>query len=347
MSLFTHCGGCHYQHIAYDYQLKLKKKLIKEFISHNLKININEIGEIPYKDQDGFNYRKRAVFHIDEDKNIGFFKGETREVVDIESCNILSFSVLESFKKVKEVLKNFKNLFYLLVIDDDNEAEGNEPTIVLHLKEEKEFLNIAKENNFLILRELPFKRLIVKYKEKEIYKNFIEELASGHFSQVNKNANNALIDFVVKNVTQNNILELYAGSGNFSFPLAKLSKNILAVELDSKLVDLGKERAKKLNLENKVRFVQSSCEKFVKKNKFSECIILDPPRSGAKEVVKYFNTKDTKEIIYISCNLASLQRDLKILEDKGFTIKDIRMLDMFPQTYHVETVCLMSRIKGK
>ena len=98
------------------------------------------------------------------------------------------------------------------------------------------------------------------------------------------------------------------------------------------------------NLGDKILFIQSSCEKFVKKNKLGNLVLLDPPRGGAKEVVKYINPKDTSIVIYISCALPTFERDLKELLSKGYKISSFSILDMFPNTYHVEMVGVLEII---
>ena len=126
--------------------------------------------------------------------------------------------------------------------------------------------------------------------------------------------------------------------------LSSISKKITAVELDSKLVKRGENISKEKNLGDKILFIQSSCEKFVKKSKLGNLVLLDPPRGGAKEVVKYINPKDTSIVIYISCALPTFERDLKELLSKGYKISSFSILDMFPNTYHVETVGVLEII---
>ncbi len=339
--LFYKCGGCHYQHVNYDYQLKLKLKVVQDYLKIQSKIEFNDIkilglGEIPQ-----FNYRKRAVFHISEKGEIGFFAGSSRDVIDINSCNIISHKLNECLNKIKDKVSKFGKYFYSLVLDSEDEMVF----VILKIRDDRIFAKL-KKNEFKDFKDFDEYKLIIEFKDNPVFKNFSQDEFAGHFSQVNIKANKFLIDFVLENVNQNDITELYAGAGNFSFPLARKGKSVVAVELDERLVNIGKSFVIKEKLKGQIDFIQSSCENFVKKNKLSSCVILDPPRSGAKEVIKRILPADTQEIIYISCSLPSFQRDLKELLLKGYKLEKLAILDMFPQTYHIEVVALIKLEKA-
>lgn len=341
--LFYKCGGCHFGHIEYKEELRLKSKLVKDFLQVQAKISLeNDIIVLGNDKLSPYNYRKRAVIHILENGSMGFFKNETHDVVEFEECLILSDKLNECFKTLKSRIKNLGKYFDKLTIDDEKEALF----VVLSIRNESLITKLKENKFFNIFEGLPYK-FIFNYRGQEIYKNFDFEESAGHFSQVNVEANKFLINFVENSVKSfkeiNTITELYAGAGNFTFLLSDFSSSVTAVELDEKLVKKGKSLSKGLNKAKQVHFVQSSCEKFVKKNKLGDLVLLDPPRSGAKEIVKFINTNDTKYIIYISCNLSSLQRDLKELVNKGYKILEVAVLDMFPRTYHVETVAILSK----
>ena len=292
-----------------------------------------------------FDYRKRALIHILENGKMGFFRNETHDVVSFDECQILSKKLNESFKELKPEISKYGKYFYSLVLDDDVENIF----AILNIREEYQVKELREKNFFDIYKKFPYK-FIFEYRGKEIFKNFEFEESAGHFSQVNIEANKYLVNFVkdesFKRGPFNSVTELYAGSGNFTFMLSSISKKITAVELDGKLVKRGENISKEKNLGDKILFIQSSCEKFVKKNKLGNLVLLDPPRGGAKEVVKYINPKDTSIVIYISCALPTFERDLKELFSKGYKISSFSILDMFPNTYHVETVVLLGREKS-
>ena len=169
-----------------------------------------------------------------------------------------------------------------------------------------------------------------------------EALAVGHFSQVNE-AGNAVLQTLVKScfTSGEDILDLYAGAGNFSFPLAEMGCKVRAVEVDPVLVKNGKQIAAGLALSGSIEFFESSCERYVTREKIPPAVLLDPPRAGAKGVVVNLDPKRTRKIVYVSCNLPSLSRDLGILVEKGYVLERVSVVDMFSQTHHVETVSIL------
>jgi tRNA/tmRNA/rRNA uracil-C5-methylase (TrmA/RlmC/RlmD family) len=163
----------------------------------------------------------------------------------------------------------------------------------------------------------------------------------GHFSQVNNAGNEALKSLVASLVSQKSALELYAGSGNFSFLLAEKGIYVRAVELDPTLVKLGKTEA--LRRAMPVDFVRQSAEEYCADATSEPLLFLDPPRAGAFEALKALNLERCEQIVYVSCDLGSLSRDLALLQDRGFVCEDVFVVDMFPQTNHVECVANLSR----
>jgi 23S rRNA (uracil1939-C5)-methyltransferase len=131
---------------------------------------------------------------------------------------------------------------------------------------------------------------------------------------------------------------LYAGSGNFGLPLAKLGKKVFAIELDKRLVDEGRRAAEKQGISGRIKFVPLSCEQALKRGGIqTPTVILDPPRSGAKVVCELMAPLPGLEhVIYVSCSLPTLQRDLQVFAKNGFKIKELAVVDMFPQTGHIE-----------
>jgi 23S rRNA (uracil1939-C5)-methyltransferase len=140
------------------------------------------------------------------------------------------------------------------------------------------------------------------------------------------------------------VLDLYSGIGNFSIPMARLAKEVLGVEISKNSVKLAKHNAGLNSVENLV-FQNASSEDAVQilndeKEKF-DLVVLDPPREGAKEILDGLVKLSPKKIIYVSCDPATLARDLKKLSGLGYHVAKVRPFDMFPQTFHIESVTLL------
>jgi len=173
------------------------------------------------------------------------------------------------------------------------------------------------------------------------------------FCQVNPFVNEALKQLVVEwflDLKSKNVLELYAGSGNLTFELAAVAKSIVAVERDKRAVALGNEFVEKKSGAAKVCFVASDVERAFGHKEVGaygpiDLVLTDPPREGMeKPVVQNIAKIGPKNILYISCNPSTLARDLKIFIEEGYQLIRSQPLDMFPQTYHIESVTLIEQI---
>ncbi len=164
----------------------------------------------------------------------------------------------------------------------------------------------------------------------------------GAFTQVNREVNLKIIDDLKREVNAlnpNNIVEFFCGIGNFTIPLALEGYNILAVEFDIKAVSSLKRNIGNFNLKNISVLRANLFEQFKIKGHF-DLAILDPPREGAKNVAQKLLRKNINNIIYISCDPATLSRDMKILSKK-YTLVKSKLYDMFPQTHHIESMNIL------
>jgi 23S rRNA (uracil1939-C5)-methyltransferase len=171
------------------------------------------------------------------------------------------------------------------------------------------------------------------------------------FIQANKEINELLVQTADEWANlrgHERVLDLYCGIGNFSLHVAKNAKEVVGVDMNARAVSLAIKSAEANSIMNVV-FDASPSELFVEEavrrgNKF-DLIILDPPREGAKEILKGISKLSSEKIIYVSCDPPTLARDLKTLTELGYQTLKIRPFDMFPQTYHIESVALVSKIR--
>lgn len=191
------------------------------------------------------------------------------------------------------------------------------------------------------------KRDQIKYWRKGLSLNLDDERnVDGNFAQVNTlqntNLKNAILD-IVKSIDAKNVVELYAGGGNLTFALAMHVESITAIEIDKYAVKGGMLRAKENGFDN-VEFLWGSSDTLLKDIKsIPDVILLDPPRTGAKDSISGIINANSKHIIYVSCDPATLARDSIRLMEAEYKINRCQPLDMFPQTYHVETVMLFEK----
>ena len=168
------------------------------------------------------------------------------------------------------------------------------------------------------------------------------------FTQINREINLKIIQDLlneVSTINPSNILELFCGIGNFTIPLAKKGYKIYAVELDLPAISSLKRNINNFSLKNVSIIRRNLFEPFKIKGGF-DLAILDPPRDGAKEVAWWLLKKNIKHVIYISCDVATLSRDLNIVKDK-YIIEKVKLYDMFPQTHHVESMTVLKLNKDR
>jgi 23S rRNA (uracil1939-C5)-methyltransferase len=172
---------------------------------------------------------------------------------------------------------------------------------------------------------------------------------AGSFCQVNLEQNSHLIRTVLdlaKVAKDETVLDLYCGMGNFSIPLGMLCKQVTGIEGQGSAIRSAKRNAQINGVTNTGFYkspVHRECSKLTSEGIQFDCVIIDPPRQGAPDLGKELAALATKRIVYISCDPATLSRDLSGLVSRGFTISVIQPVDMFPQTHHIETVVLLEK----
>lgn len=171
----------------------------------------------------------------------------------------------------------------------------------------------------------------------------VEEGDGGSFSQVNSAQNGQLKDVIsdwLKDLPHERVLELYCGSGNFTFALAKSADRVVASDIDSRAIDAARLKQAQLGVQN-IEFIAASAEKSAARFKGEiDAVLIDPPRKGCAEAISEIIRLKPKAIIYISCDPATLARDLRSFIDAGYEFKKSLPVDMFPQTFHVESISL-------
>ena len=331
--IFHECGGCELQHINIEAQRKFKLEMVLSMLSKHAGITC-ENYEFKGMDLDAYHYRNRISLHLNSASELGFYKKNSVDVVDADYCHISSELINQALSKVREYKTQLAKKYSTVVLEEFS----GEVYLVLKLHEE---FSSAKVNELPDKLRSDFPKLKILHKNKLVATTLSDSYPAGHFSQVNEKGNQLLIDIVTKHISAKEVTDLYAGHGNFTLPLSRLGKNVDLVEMDLGLVKYAKEQAAATGLAKQITFFDTSCEKFFKKHLAREAVVLDPPRSGAKSIVHYFHKGETKEMVYISCNLPSFCRDMKELVKLGYSLEKLYLVDMFPQTHHIELAAVI------
>ena len=316
------CGGCVFNHIEYNKQLEIKKNIVLNAI-RNIEYNNNiNIIESPNE-----HYRLR-VNMIAQNGSIGFYKFNTNEFVNIDECIILK-------EKLFNKIKNFAN---------HNNITGNIYAIESNNKKILSFADIIKQKKNLDTSY--FDGITIKQKkrlktygiDKTNYNTYFGEVALSHKSFFQ--SNHYLLDEFQKNAVKyfneydKNIVELYAGSGFFSVAIREKLKSLnidyklISSEISSDAVNIAKDIIKK----------EEASETLKKINYNVDALFVDPPRDGLdKKVIENIIRIKPKKIIYISCNPMTFARDINLLKEY-YKLIDLNIIDMFPDTYHIELI---------
>lgn len=294
--VFGKCGGCTWQHISYDEQLKQKSEILKFSLRNYWNKDIPVTAS-----EKQFGYRNRIQVH-QKQNTVGFHARGSNKLIDIKECHIADPLINGGIEELKKWVQKEKTRFEIAITRD----------LEVIVQEEG-----GKNPHHL-------------------------------FSQVNTEMNEVLISRVLKLTAGLNlkgpILDLYAGNGNFSFPLqAKFKRPIKAVELSKSSIKQGKSQVEELELTD-IKFIESKVGHYLKGLPAlapESLIIIDPPRTGCEPLaISQILRLKPEALIYISCNLPMLSKDLKILTDT-YDIEHLSALDMFPQTEQMETICLL------
>ncbi|NMC63598.1 MAG: class I SAM-dependent RNA methyltransferase [SAR324 cluster bacterium] len=333
--LFGHCGGCDLQHLPISSQRHYKKKMIEDFLAiqggSSEKVDVGLIdATLP-----DYSYRRRVTFHIDKKSTIGYYQQNSHDIIQTLQCPIATKPLNNAISLLHELPFTKPGSIHSISIEEAAEVvclvfRMNEPVLPF------------PDHSIASLEEMNY-GLQIEYNNQIVYRSakLPPFVALAHFSQVNEMANEAMVSYVCSLVESREVCDLYAGSGNFALPLARKGCKVEAVELDQLLVGVGKRLAKQEGLDKLVRFHQQKCEDFAPNLPSGYTVILDPPREGAYHVIKYCRPERSPRIIYVSCSLPELIRDLEILRRSGYKLLTTTFIDMFPQTHHVETVNLL------
>jgi 23S rRNA (uracil1939-C5)-methyltransferase len=316
---FGKCGGCDFQQMSYPAQLEAKISIIQDCLKRIGKIDfageIEMIGS-PHE----FGYRTRAQWHADtRNRKIGYFKRFSNQIIDVETCPILD-------EKLQETLTNLRQNL--------NWAEFWADSVEIETATNGEKVSIYSNEIIEPTEKISFQAL-----ENRWFYN------AESFFQGNQSLIEQLINVATKGASGETALDLYCGVGLFTIPLAKNFAKLIGIEANEKAIEFARENAEFARLENVEFYAENVGEWLIENSpQIVDFILLDPPRSGTeKETIEQILKIKPAEISYVSCDPATLARDLRILTE-AYSIQSIVALDLFPQTHHVETVV---RLKAK
>lgn len=364
------CGGCQIQHMSHAHQCAFKKAQVEEVM--------RRIGQIdaPVHDvlsmQEPYYYRNKAQIPVgikQEQVVCGFYRINSNEIIDMHHCYIQSEQINEVFLCMRELLNTYKNaaMFRHLLIKHAKACDELMLVWILrqdtlpHAKEMVEeligrfpnlksiLINVNQRTDNVILGD----KEILVYGQPYITDHLHDlqfHISMKSFYQVNPTQTEVLYGKALEYAQlsgEEEVLDLYCGVGTISMFLAKQAAHVTGIEIVPQAIEDAKRNAERNHLSN-IDFIcmdaSAYANQVANEQKRVDVVIVDPPRKGCDEVTLTSIVKmQPKRIVYVSCKVSTLARDLKLLKENGYRTIEIQPVDMFAQTYGIENVALIEK----
>ncbi len=326
------CGGCHLNHICFNEENKFKKQKINNILKKYAEIDSSLIEPIAYHERN--HYRNKITLH-GKDKELGLYHPETNDIIPIQQCILVN-------DKINEVLRYLQNANE--EIDEAMIKTSNDNSqVMLSIKGNIEnidslltYCNVLIINDTCITKE---NRITTTIGNRKYYES------EHSFFQINNTLTKELYDEVLKEVSKKNhntVLDLYCGTGTIGIYVSDYCNKIIGIDNNKSNIE-DANLNKELNQVENIEYICDDVENKINTFDNIDLIIVDPPRKGLDiNTINHLKRINPETIIYVSCDPVTLARDIKILKDK-YEVKYIKPFNMFPRTYHVETVSVLYR----
>jgi len=354
--LFGRCGGCQWQHIDHSVQIHLKEEILTEALRR-----LGGLKEIPpittAPSTQPYGYRARAQLKV-KGETMGYFQERSHRIVSTDHCPICHPLINKIISSLRKELPFFPRMEEIEINVSPEEGKG---VLLLHsLSSQQEMKHFGKDllPNYPILKGIavvrgkgftffgdPYLNFTISSNRLGERRNLSLRTSPQSFYQVNLEGNHTLIQTVLEFSDVNEdekVLDLYAGVGNFTLPLSIASKEVWGIEENRWAVEDATLNAERNTIKNST-FIHGRVENILRHwtKERPDLIILDPPRTGCKTVLDQIIKLQPKRIVYVSCEPTTFARDLRLFSEAGYAIRRLSLVDMFPQTYHMEVVGLL------
>lgn len=337
------CGGCHWQHMDYTAQLAFKRQIVIDQLTRIGKIETPLVHPTLASPQE-WEYRSHITLHVSPDGRLGFVGTDDQTILPIDECHIMRPELLDLFESFQIDLETNPNL------DRVRFQVGSDPEdrlIALSTRDDElPFieLEVPASVSFLSADEFPEALIGVGNVHCTVHQKTFR-VTAGSFFQVNLPQAAALVELALARLDlkgHERVLDLYSGVGLFTAFLAERASLVTAVESFEPAVD---DADHNLTPYDNVDLVEGPVEEVLESlDERFDAAIVDPPRSGMEGVaLDGLVACAPSRIVYVSCDPATLARDAKRLSGHGYNLIEVQPVDMFPQTYHIESVALFQK----
>ena len=337
------CGGCDWQHIDYGAQVRFKGEVVARELTHALHIEIEPAGLVEPAPAE-FGYRSRIRLRVGAKGGLGFYEAGSNTIVEIDSCMVAEAGIRMPLHLARSLGKRVEEIE--VVRDGAREvqvAHLKKPPTEEDLRRARNVLEADTEIAGIVLRAGTQRATVGDASIAiELEAGLSIEVDADLFSQVNRAQNRKLVASVMEMAAireSSAVLDLYCGAGNFSIPASRRGARVTGVDADAGAIAAASRNAARLEFRDAqfVAMKASATADFLHRARYRpEVIILDPPRTGAPDLMEPIIKLRAPAVIYVSCDVTTLARDLRLLAGAGYKVNRVRGFDFFPNTHHVE-----------
>jgi 23S rRNA (uracil1939-C5)-methyltransferase len=346
------CGGCDWQHITYPEQTAAKGRLIAAQLGRALGLHLDPDNlVVPARAE--FGYRSRLRLKVSGGNSaLGFYEAGSNRLVEVDRCLVANEQPgLEPAQSLARALAGRCDEIEIV-------ASGDRQALVAYMRGSVQPADIKHADRAIAANGI-IAGIILRGRGDRVVSgdaSITMELEPGlslkadadAFSQVNHECNRMLIASVMDHAaieSGTRVLDLFCGAGNFTLPAAKRGAQVLGVDADSVAISAAQRNAAELGL-GEAEFTAMQVEgiaPFLLRARYRpQVVILDPPRNGARQLMKMIAGLHAARVVYVSCNVATLARDLRLLVDDGYAVSSVKAFDFFPNTHHCEVMALLT-----
>ncbi len=337
------CGGCDWQHIEYSAQVRFKGEVVARELGHALGLEINPVGLVELAPAE-FGYRSRIRLRVGAKGVLGFYEAGSNTIVEIDACMVAEAGIRMPLHLARSLGKRVEEIEVV--------RDGAREVQVAHLKkpvsdeDQRRAQNVLEADNEIagiVLRAGASRATVGNTTISiELEPGLSIDADADLFSQVNRAQNQRLVASVMEMAAiheSSPVLDLFCGAGNFSLPASRRGARVTGVDDDAGAIAAAARNAERLNFRDAqfIAMKASATADFLHRARYRpEVIILDPPRTGALDLMEPIVKLRAPAVIYVSCDVTTLARDLRVLAGAGYKINRMRGFDFFPNTHHVE-----------
>jgi 23S rRNA (uracil1939-C5)-methyltransferase len=344
---YDRCGGCQWQHLDLATQLSAKRETLRETLARVGRIPRDEIPDIETLPAgEPFRYRRRARFHLGAEGRLGYIGRDGKEVVQLRSCHLLSKPLEDMTLALSAVLESWPQRSQVKTVELCEAGGRGALWLEMHGSHSDPRAAVAA-----LVGQVPaLSGAVIRQGDRwaEVGEVTLPDgdgfLRPDSFAQANRAGSEQLVAHALERLApapSDRALELYCGDGNFTVPLARRVSQVVAIDREGKSLSLLRRRAKQAGMGN-LTLVAEEVERAVPRlrdrGERFELALLDPPRTGAKAIMDALAPLVVRRLVYVSCDPATFSRDVGRLYMQGYRLTHLAMVDLFPQTYHLEVL---------